>query len=258
MWEKGKGVRRKAKGSLHPNWIDPTSYTKLTMAQLTRTMMPSGLSRFGMMNAFLLASIPMAIIIPFIWLKRLGITSPINTNKETQLHGMPMRGDYAMRSSLTNRQPYQYSASPLEQYFLDNVEEFGLLQDKHIETCPLVFNASSPINTEVLTYFDELEVYNQAMDKFEPITQDIRINIQPGEANIEEVCSSTKIHPNGLKGIFSSRVSSSNYHGGMEPLLPIQRSQKICNDTKKVSSRIIHLLRNIFIRLSSTIHHLSI
>lgn len=201
---------------------------------------------------FLLAAISMATI-QIMWLKKMNPTNLANIYMDNLLDTMALEGNDATSSTFTRRLPYLYSASPLEQYFLDNVEGFGMLQNKHIETCPLVFNVSSPVNAEMITYFKELEVYNRAMDTFQPVTQDLRINIEPGEANIEQVCSSTKIHPNGLKGIFSSRISSSNYHGGMEPLLPVQRSQKICNGTKKVRCKICHAAK----QLSSRISHVS-
>ena len=145
---------------------------------------------------------------------------------------MILRGDVKGQSLSNERQSYHYIASPLEQHFIDNAEGLGMNKDKLVDTCALVYNASSPVNHEMLSYFHDLDAYNNAVDAFEPITYDIRRDIEPDERNIEQVCSSVKLHPDGLKGIFSSGLSSSNYHGGMEPLLPIQRSQNICKNTE--------------------------
>ena len=160
---------------------------------------------------------------------------------------MNLRGNInGQRTKFKERQSYEYVASPLERHFLDNAEILGLNRDEIVDTCALVYNESSPVNKDMLSYFNELDTYNQAVDAFQPITHDIRRDIEPDEVNIEQVCSSTKIHPDGLRGIFSRGISSSNYHGGMEPLLPIQRSQHICesNDIQvRHNAKYMQLLR---------------
>ena len=175
----------------------------------------------GMMHLLLLLSITTNV---HQWFARFAPAAPDHFDRSMNLRGK-VNGQ---RAKVRERQSYQYIASPLERHFIGNVEEFGLNRDEVVDTCALVYNESSPVNNDMLSYFNELETYNQAVDAFESITYDIRRDIEPGEVNIEEVCSSTKIHPDGLRGIFSSGISSSNYHGGMEPLLPIQRSQHIC------------------------------
>jgi hypothetical protein len=126
-------------------------------------------------------------------------------------------------------QPYNYIPARLEQYFIDRIESLGLSENKAIKTCPLIFNDTSPINGLTQRYFQELEVYNKRMKEFQSMYFDIRHDIFPGEANIERVCSAVKIHPDGVEGIFkSSGISSSTHAGAMEPLLPVMRSQKIC------------------------------
>ena len=150
------------------------------------------------------------------------------------VRSMNLRGITNGPSTLSQeRQLYRYAASPLERYFLDNAEGLGLNKDAVVNTCNIVYNTSSPVNDDMLLYFNDLDTYNKAVNAFEPITYDIRRDIKPGGLNIEQVCSATKIHPDGLEGIFSNRISSSNYHGGMEPLLPLLRSHHICKSLRK-------------------------
>jgi hypothetical protein len=126
-------------------------------------------------------------------------------------------------------QPYHYTPSPLEQYFIDNSESLGLHKKELISTCALINDETSPIHKQTLSYFQELDTYNQVLKEFQPIQRDLRADILPGESNIEQVCSAVKIHNNGLQGIFNSGGTSSSTHaGGMEPLLPVMRNHKIC------------------------------
>jgi hypothetical protein len=137
-------------------------------------------------------------------------------------------------------QPYHYSPSPIEQYFIDNAETLGLRSNQSTPTCPLIEDETSPIHKPAQRYFQELEEYNQVMKEFEPIERDLRVDILPGESNIEQVCSAVKIHQNGLEGIFNSRGTSSSTHAGMmEPLLPVMRNHKICQNKRPVSYKIL-------------------
>jgi len=144
------------------------------------------------------------------------------------------------------KQTYHYDASPMEQYFIDNSEMLGLNEDSGI-TCPVVFNDTSPIYDELKRYFEELETYNQLVKEFGPITYDLRDNIQLGETNMEQVCSATKIHPEGLSGVFSSsRMSNSNHAGRMEPILPVMRYHKICDDIKTSLMSMKYLVHDFY------------
>ena len=147
------------------------------------------------------------------------------------------------------KQPYHYDASPMEQYFIDNSEMLGLNEDSGngTATCPLVFNDTSPVYDELKRYFEELETYNQLVKEFVPITYDLRDNIQLGETNMEQVCSATKIHPEGLSGVFSSsRMSNSNHAGRMEPILPVMRYHKICDDIKTSLMSMKYLVHDFY------------
>jgi hypothetical protein len=136
-------------------------------------------------------------------------------------------------------QPYHYSPSPIEQYFIDNAETLGLRSDQSTPTCPLIEDETLPIHKPAQRYFQELEEYNRVMKDFQPIGRDLRADILPGEPNIEQVCSAVKIHRNGLEGIFNSNgISSSTHAGVMEPLLPVMRNHKICQNIGPVSYKI--------------------
>jgi hypothetical protein len=129
---------------------------------------------------------------------------------------------------IKEKNPYQYTPSLLEQYFIDNAKSLGLHENKAIATCPLVTSKDSPISKEMTTYMNDLGMYNRLMKNFTPVTYDLRTKLERDNSNIEQVCEATKIHPDGLNGVFK-QLSSSTDAGGMEPLLPIMRSFKICN-----------------------------
>ncbi|KAL3791762.1 hypothetical protein HJC23_007529 [Cyclotella cryptica] len=96
-------------------------------------------------------------------------------------------------------------------------------------------------------YFRELDHYNDLMKKFTPVEHDLRKSIKPDESNIEEVCNVTKIHPDGLGGIFAEgHASISNTMGAMEPLLPVFRSQKICDDALRHLMSMDYLVHDFY------------
>lgn len=150
-------------------------------------------------------------------------------------------------SMAEKKQPYHYDPSPLERYFLDNAKSLDLYNTSGVATCPIVINDTSPVNTEMLHYFDQLQAYNTAVNHFQPIPSDLRTQILPDGSNIEEVCEATKLHPQGLSGIFvNNGISSSSDAGGMEPLLPMMRSTKMCgNYTKPVRFYMCHFYTSL-------------
>ncbi|KAL7510897.1 hypothetical protein ACHAXN_007809 [Cyclotella atomus] len=144
-------------------------------------------------------------------------------------------------------QPYHYTPSPLEQYFIDNSESLGLHKKELISTCALINDETSPIHKQTLSYFQELDTYNQVLKEFQPIQRDLRADILPGESNIEQVCSAVKIHNNGLQGIFNSGGTSSSTHaGGMEPLLPVMRNHKICPPFRTLLMSMEYLVHDFY------------
>jgi hypothetical protein len=141
-------------------------------------------------------------------------------------------------------QPYHYTPSPLEQYFLDNAQSLGLRSNNSTPTCPLINDEKSQIYQPLQRYFQQLDVYNEITKGFTPIQNDLRANILHDESNIEQVCSAVRIHPGGLEGIFnSSGTSSSTHAGAMEPLLPVMRNHKICQQINMVSLSTICILK---------------
>ncbi|KAL7502180.1 hypothetical protein ACHAWX_000482 [Stephanocyclus meneghinianus] len=153
-------------------------------------------------------------------------------------------GNFKSRANLLD---FHYEPSPLENYFVVNLEALGLYINNRTRTCPLIFNASSPINDDMQGYFRQLDYYNDLMKIFNPVEDDLRKSIEPGEANIEKVCNITKIHPDGLEGIFTKEhVSISNTMGAMEPLLPVFRSQKICDDARKHLMSMEYLIHDFY------------
>eukprot|EP00970_Alexandrium_tamarense_P015796 scaffold5514_cov188-Alexandrium_tamarense.AAC.4 len=146
-------------------------------------------------------------------------------------------GQSTSASSSSTTTQYKYSPASIEQYILENASKLGYDTSDNTQfadTCAILRDTSSPIYNDLQSYFAELEHYNTLVREFDPIP-DLRLRLHESGDNLEEVCNSVKIHPEGLlKGVFQrqllSSASGSGSVGYMEPLLPTMRSQKICND----------------------------
>ena len=189
---------------------------------LIKPSLESQANRYGAFGAMILFGL-LAITIAVAAAEMLGLAR-ISEFSESMKQALSP----TVRSAAT--QPYHYDASPMEQYFIDNSEKLGLNNTSSTATCPLVFDDTSPVYDELRSYFEELEAYNRLVKDFEPITYDLRDRIQLGETNMEQVCSATQIHPEGLSGVFKSNISSSNHAGRMEPILPVMRDHRICDN----------------------------
>ena len=167
-----------------------------------------------------------------------GETSEINEKLKTIMEmvqyvekNAPHHRSQALTATTKNKenQAYQYTPSPLEKYFIDNAESLGLRENRATATCPLITDVNSPVSKDMSTYMGDLGAYNQLMKSFTPITYDLRTKLERDNSNIEQVCKATKIHSNGLNGVFKRGISSSTHAGGMEPFFATMRSHKICN-----------------------------
>eukprot|EP00970_Alexandrium_tamarense_P013412 scaffold3384_cov248-Alexandrium_tamarense.AAC.1 len=151
-------------------------------------------------------------------------------------------------SASEERSPYHYHPSSVEKHVLDNLNGLGLTSStEYADTCAIVRDTRSPVYADLQNYFSELNHYNDLIKDFQPITHDLRELINANEENIEEVCSITKLHSDGLGGIFKSRlVSNSTDAGAMEPLLPTMRSHKVCNNFAKHVMSMDYLVHDFY------------
>lgn len=130
-----------------------------------------------------------------------------------------------------NTRTYTYTASSVEKYIIDNRKSLGYMTAGAdlAETCAIIRDETSPIYSELQQYFADLEKYNTLVRNFEPL-DDLRLHFDSQEDK-ESACEATKLHKDGLSGLFkSNQVSTSSNVGIMEPLLPTMRSHKICTD----------------------------
>lgn len=127
------------------------------------------------------------------------IASILNERQLANVRGVAVENS-SQQQQLSH--PYQYSPSPLEQYFMRNARSLDLYNPQGGATCPLLYNDTSPINPSVLRYFSELSAYNAAVRNFSPIEYDLRTKLLPDGSNVDQVCSVAKIHPDGIEGIF--------------------------------------------------------
>ncbi|KAL3803693.1 hypothetical protein HJC23_003747 [Cyclotella cryptica] len=142
---------------------------------------------------------------------------------------------------------FHYEPSMLENYFIVNFKVLGLHINNRTRTCPLIFNASSPMNNDIHAYFSELDNYIYLMKNFTPVEHDLRKSIKNDGSNIKKVCSVTKIHPDGLGGVFAEgHASISNTMGAMEPLLLVFQSPKICVDAQSHLMSMEYLVHDFY------------
>jgi hypothetical protein len=157
-------------------------------------------------------------------------------------------GSSQTKQQKLQQKSYHYVPSSVEEFVMNNLDLLGLNTTDYAETCTVIRDKSLPIHNDLQSYFRELDAYNQLLNEFEPITQDLRQLINANGDNIEEVCNVTKIHPNGLlDGVFKSRqVSMSTTEGYMEPLLPTFRSHKICENLRKYLMSMEYLVHDFY------------
>eukprot|EP00956_Cyclotella_meneghiniana_P006993 scaffold9402_cov77-Cyclotella_meneghiniana.AAC.8 len=131
-----------------------------------------------------------------------------------------------------NNSTFKYTPSSLERYIIDNGKALGYKTTKTdvADTCAIIRDGGSSIYNDLQQYFQDLENYNKLVRDFRPL-QDLRLQFNSDEDK-HHACEATKLHNDGLSGIFSSTqlVSASSAVGVMEPLLPTMRSHKICDD----------------------------
>jgi hypothetical protein len=124
----------------------------------------------------------------------------------------------------------EYVPSSIEQYILDNSERLGYNESGDPLVCglwtdPEVTADQPDIHPNLHAYVAGLENYSQAIHSFSPISDLMPSIIEHGT---NEVCDTTRIHPDGHEGLFPANLLSFIDGEYMEPLLPPMRSPKFC------------------------------
>ena len=121
----------------------------------------------------------------------------------------------------------EYIPANTEQYILDHADDLGYASEEDPDGCliysdPTITNEG--IHQELLSYLSDLENYIAAVKDFQPVP-DVLGEITKGNY---DVCSSLKLHPEGVRGLFPNSKLSFSRSGYVEPILPPMRSNGLC------------------------------
>lgn len=127
---------------------------------------------------------------------------------------------------------FEYNPASTESYLIDNMKNLHLDEDdpekiESIKGCAVWKDPTvAPEIFDDLTLFrKEIVAYHEKVDEMKPVP-DI---LQPiRKYNDHSVCKSTRLHPNGLPGIFPSKQLSHGNAGYAEPLLTPMRHPDFC------------------------------
>ena len=135
--------------------------------------------------------------------------------------------DERIRSNSDNHKGY--APSTCEKYIVDHAEELGYASLTNPSGCTIwkdIKATNEEIYNQLQSYSSDLDNYNEAVRNFEPIS-DMMIGIKGGNY---DVCSSAKLHPDGLIGLFPSKQLSLTKSGYIEPLTAPMCSHKYCHN----------------------------
>jgi hypothetical protein len=112
---------------------------------------------------------------------------------------------------------------------VDHAKELGYASLTNPSGCTIwkdIKVTNKEIYNQLQSYSSDLDNYNEAVRNFEPIS-DMIIGIKGGNY---DVCSSAKLHPDGLIGLFPSKQLSLTKSGYIEPLTAPMCSHKYCHN----------------------------
>lgn len=128
---------------------------------------------------------------------------------------------------------HEYIPSISEEFIMNNLENLGYDSEDDPNGCNIWLDqnaTNAKIYERLISYGNELDRYNQAIQQFQPVNMNIHDHIKKnGNHNI---CDALKLHPDGLSGLFPSGQLSLSKSGFIEPLTPPFRHHKFCWDAR--------------------------
>ncbi len=138
-----------------------------------------------------------------------------------------------------SKEPQEYIPASLEDYVMNNFKKLGYdLDEKEkfwISGCDIYKDpklTTDDFHRNLLSYTKEITKYFEALRAFDGSkTADILEKIRYGKDHVDrsELCKMTRLHPDGLQGLFPSKQLSMTKSGYVEPLLPPFRNPKYCD-----------------------------
>lgn len=130
-------------------------------------------------------------------------------------------------SGANHRNYKEYIPANTERYVLDHADDLGYASEEDPDGC-LIYSdptiTNEDIHKELRLYLSDLENYIAAVKDFQPVP-DVFDEIVNGNY---DVCSSLKLHPDGVRGLFPNSSLSYSRNGYIEPILPPLRSNRLC------------------------------
>ena len=128
---------------------------------------------------------------------------------------------------------FEYIPSSSEELIVKSADALGYSSQNNTSGCNIWKNMTHrEIYDALSNYAKDLSEYNKAVANFEPIP-DLFTSIKKGDYS---VCETTKIHPDGVSGLFPSNQLSFTKSGYVEPLTPPMRSHVFCTDRRATMS----------------------
>lgn len=152
----------------------------------------------------------------------------------------------SMPNGLTSQQLQpsfkEYQPSEIEAHMSENAVALGYNKKGNKSSgsgCEIWKDEDSPIKEQLQTFRVELDTYKNLLNSFmqkSPVP-DVRDSLSDGN-DINDICSTLEVNPDGLKDIFQSgQLSCLNNTEGkcelLEPLLPPMRHPGICSNFRR-------------------------
>lgn len=154
-----------------------------------------------------------------------GLSGGTNSNNTTNIYG-----DQTSTSSTT----FEYIPAPVENLIVTSAETLGYTSQNNPSGCDIwkANTTHNEIYDSLSSYAKDLAEYNKAVANFQPIP-DVFKSIKKGDYS---VCDATRIHKDGVRGLFPSNQLSLTKNGYIEPLAPPFRSNVFCTDKRHLLS----------------------
>lgn len=113
-----------------------------------------------------------------------------------------------------------------EEAMMHLIDELGFNELNNPNTCSFYENSSFQLEE----YLKDLDNYNVVFNNFSSISN-LMTNIKHSRArDLPGICKTTRLHPEGMMGLFPSNQLSLTSSGYVEPLLPPLRHPKFCKN----------------------------
>lgn len=184
------------------------------------------------------------------------ITCTISSLKYSSCELRTPQSDIADVDEPTQTKRRKYIPSYVEKYLVENSDALGFASKNNPSTCQIWSDPAATgdpgIHDKLSAYAADLARHNEAIMNFKSVNFSILDSVQKNSSH--NMCSSLRLHPDGLSGIFPSNQLSLSKSGWIEPLTPPMRFHKFCNDPRHLMSLdyLVHDFEAMCLNIKST------